>query len=78
MIKPTLLVAMLALVVLLAATPALTQTTPDIDASPKQETNAVESSEDAAMEPSAVPATEPTTVPAGLTVGFSSGPELRS
>jgi hypothetical protein len=78
--KPILLVAMLA-IVLLAAAPALTQTAPnDIEASPVQETGAVQTAEDAAVDPAAVPATpatepaaapanEPTTVPAGITVG---------
>lgn len=77
--KPILLVAMLA-IVLLAAAPALTQTPPDIAASPVQETGAVQTAEDAAVDPAAVPATpatepaaapasEPTTVPAGITVG---------
>jgi hypothetical protein len=53
--KPILLVAMLA-IVLLAAAPALTQTAPnDIEASPVQETGAVQTAEDAAVDPAAVP-----------------------
>jgi hypothetical protein len=69
--KPILLVAMLAMILLVAA-PALTQTAPDIAASPKQATDAVQTAEDAAVDPPAVPetpATEPAAAPAGLTVG---------
>ncbi len=62
--KPMLLVAMLAMV-LLAAAPALTQTAPnDIEASPDQVTDAVQTSEETSEEPAAVPATEPAAAPA--------------
>ena len=70
--KPILLVAMLAMV-LLAAAPALTQTAPtDIEASPEQATDAVQTAEDAAVDPAvapAAPAAEPAPVPADVTVG---------
>jgi hypothetical protein len=77
--KPILLVAMLAMV-LLAAAPALTQTAPtDIEASPEQATDAVQTAEDAAVDPAApaapaaepapVPASQPTPAPADITVG---------
>lgn len=65
--KPMLIVAMLALV-LVASVPALTQTAPtnDIDASPVQETEAVQYAEDASVDPAAapVPATAPEPAPA--------------
>jgi len=78
--KPMLLVAMLAMV-LLAAAPALTQGGPtDIEASPEQATDAVQTAEDAAVdpavapaapaaEPAPVPASQPTPAPADVTVG---------
>ena len=71
--KPMLLVAMLAMV-LLAAAPAVTQTAPtDIEASPEQVTDAVQTADDAAVdpaaEPAAVPASQPTPAPANITVG---------
>src|SRR5918998_5546956 len=62
--KLMLLVAMLAMV-LLAAAPALTQTAPnDIEASPDQVTDAVQTSEETSVDPAAVPATEPAAAPA--------------
>ena len=62
--KPMLLVAMLALV-LLAAAPALTQTAPDIEASPVQTTNADQVQEGSAVDPAApaTTATEPAAAP---------------
>lgn len=68
--KPMLIVAMLALV-LVASVPALTQTAPtnDIDASPVQETEAVQYAEDASVDPAVapVPATAPEPAPASTT-----------
>ena len=79
--KPILLVAILAMV-LLAAAPALTQTAPtDIEASPEQATDAVQTAEGAAVDPAAAPAapaaeptagstaSQPTPAPADITVG---------
>jgi hypothetical protein len=82
--KPVLIAAVLALV-LVASVPALTQTVPanDIEASPVQETEAVQYAGDASVDPAAAPAPapapEPTPTPApepapapapaGVTVG---------
>jgi hypothetical protein len=61
--KPVLILAVLALV-LVASVPALTQTAPtnDIEASPEQETDALQYSGDASVDPAAAPA--PTPAPA--------------
>ena len=63
--KPVLILAVLALV-LVASVPALTQTAPtnDIEASPEQETDALQYSGDASVDPAAAPAPAPTPVPA--------------
>ena len=74
--KPVLIAAVLALV-LVASVPALTQTVPanDIEASPVQETEAVQYAGDASVDPAAAlaptPAPEPAPAPApaGVTVG---------
>ena len=62
--KPVLIAAVLALV-LVASVPALTQTVPanDIEASPVQETEAVQYAGDASVEPAAAPAPAPAPEP---------------
>ena len=77
--KPVLIGTMLALV-LVVSVPALTQTVPtnDIEASPVQETETAQYSEDASVDPAAAPApaaapepvpADPVTAPGGATVG---------
>ena len=70
--KPVLIGMMMAMVLAVSA-PALTQTAPnDIDASPVQDTNAVQTSGDASVDPAPAPtppAPAPAPVPAGPTVG---------
>ncbi len=63
--KPVLIAAMLAMV-LVVSVPALTQTAPtnDIEASPVQETGAVQYSEDASVDPATAPAPAPVPAPA--------------
>jgi hypothetical protein len=74
-----LIVTMLALV-LVASVPALTQTAPtnDIDASPVQETEAVQYAEDTSFDPAAalVPATAPEPAPASTTTDTAPAPAL--
>jgi len=62
--KPVLILAVLALV-LVASVPALTQTAPtnDIEASPEQETDALQYSGDASVDPAAAPAPAPAPAP---------------
>ena len=65
--KPVFIVAVLAMV-LAAAAPAMTQTAPtDIDLSPVQESEAVQTTGDAGVDPATDPA--PAAAPAGPTVG---------
>ena len=74
--KPVLIGAMLAMV-LVVSVPALTQTAPtnDIEASPVQESGAVQYSGDVSVDPASapaaepVPAAEPAPAPVGVTVG---------
>lgn len=69
--KPVFIVAVLAMV-LAAAAPAMTQTAPtDIDLSPVQESEAVQTTGDAGVDPvtDPAPAAAPAPVPAGPTVG---------
>lgn len=64
--KKSVLIGVMVAMVLAVSAPALTQTAPnDIDASPVQDTNAVQTSGDASVDPAPAPAP----VPAGPTVG---------
>jgi len=72
-VKKPVLIGMMMAMVLAVSAPALTQTAPnDIDASPVQDTNAVQTSGDASVDPAPAPtppAPAPAPVPAGPTVG---------
>jgi hypothetical protein len=74
--KPVLIISMLAMVLVVSA-PALTQTAPnDIDASPAQEMEAVQTAGDAAVDPAApttAPVPDPTAAPVPVAGGSTVG-----
>jgi hypothetical protein len=71
--KPVLIGVMIAMVLAVSA-PALTQTAPnDIEASPVQDTEAVQTSGDASVDPALTPTPAPTPVPAPVPSGPTVG-----